>query len=69
MSAFLDTVNVASVAIILAVAFEMARESITDWRTIVIAILSFVITFHFRKFNSAFVVIGGAALGYFLSFI
>lgn len=69
MSAFLDTVNVASVAIILAVAIEMGQESIRDWRTIVIAILSFVITFHFRKFNSAFVVIGGAILGYLLSLI
>src|SRR5687768_8493345 len=46
MSAFLDTVNIVSVAIILAVALEMARESVGDWRTIVIAILSFVITFH-----------------------
>lgn len=69
MSAFLDTVNVASVAIILAVAVEMGNETIRDWRTIVIAILSFVITFHFRKFNSAFVVIGGAILGYLLSLI
>lgn len=69
MSAFLDTVNIASVAVILAVAVEMGNESIRDWRTILIAILSFVITFHFRKFNSAFVVIGGAILGYFLSLI
>ena len=69
MSAFLDTVNIVSVAIILAVAVEMARESVADWRTIVIAILSFVITFHFKKFNSAFVVLGGAVLGYVLSWI
>ena len=69
MSAFLDTVNIVSVAIILAVALEMARESVGDWRTIVIAILSFVITFHFKKFNSAFVVLGGALLGYLLSWI
>lgn len=69
MSAFLDTVNIASVAIILAVAVEMGIESVRDWRTIVIAILSFVITFHFRKFNSAFVVIGGAILGFLLSLI
>jgi len=69
MSAFLDAVNIASVAIILAVAVEMARASIADWRTIAIAVLSFVITFRFRKFNSAFIVLGGALLGYLLSFI
>jgi chromate transporter len=66
MSAFLDTVNIASVAIILAVAVEMGKQSFLDWRTVVIAILGFVITFHFRKLNSGFVVLGGAALGYLL---
>jgi chromate transporter len=66
MSAFLDAVNVASVAIILAVAFELGKASIVDWRTVVIAIVGFVITFSFRKLNSAFVVLGGAALGYLL---
>lgn len=66
MSAFLDTVNVAAVAIILAVAIEMGRETFKDWRTIVIAIAGFMITFYFKKLNSAFVVIGGAVLGYLL---
>lgn len=66
MSAFLDTVNVAAVAIIIAVAIEMGKETFRDWRTIVIAIVGFVITFYFKKLNSAFVVIGGAVLGYLL---
>jgi chromate transporter len=66
MSAFLDTVNITSVAIILAVAVEMGKQTFLDWRTVVIAILGFVITFHFRKLNSGFVVLGGAALGYLL---
>ena len=66
MSAFLDTVNVAAVAIILAVAIEMGKETFRDWRTIVIAIVGFVITFYFKNLNSAFVVIGGAVLGYLL---
>jgi chromate transporter len=69
MSSFLDTVNVASIALILAIAVEMGRESITDWRTIVIAGLGFVITFLFRKVNTAFVVIGGAVLGYVFSLL
>jgi chromate transporter len=66
MSAFLDTVNITSIAIILAVVVEMGRETLLNWRTIVIAILSFAVTFHFKKLNTAFVVIGGAALGYLL---
>lgn len=66
MSAFLDTVNIVSVAIILAVAVEMGKETFLDWRTVVIAVLGFVITFYFKKLNSAFTVLGGAALGYLL---
>lgn len=66
MSAFLDTVNVASVAIILAVAIEMGKETFLDWRTIVIAGFGFFVTFYFRKLNTAFVVLGGAAMGYLL---
>lgn len=66
MSAFLDAVNVASVAMILWVAFLMARESITDWRTIVIAITSIAVVLFFKKLNSAFIVLGGSVAGYLL---
>jgi chromate transporter len=66
-SSFLDAVNVASVAIIVAICYEMGKENITDWRTIIIGILSIAITFSFRKVNSALVVIGGATLGYLLT--
>lgn len=68
-SAFLDAVNVASVAIIVAVCFDMGKDTITDWRTILIAILSIAIAFGYRKINSAFVVLGGSFLGYLLSFV
>lgn len=66
LSAFLDAVNVASVAIIAAVCFAMGKETITDWRTIVIALISAFIVFKFKKINSAFIVLGGALLGYLL---
>jgi len=66
MSAFLDTVNVVSVAIILAVCLEMGKASITDWRTGLIAILGFAVTMKFKKLNSAFIVIGGSLAGYLL---
>lgn len=69
MSVFLDTVNIVSVAIILAVCLEMCRASITDWRTTLIAIAGFAVTMKFKKLNSAFVVIGGAASGYLLSLL
>jgi chromate transporter len=69
MSAFLDTVNVASIAIILAVLVEMSRETLLDWRMILIAVTSFAVTFYFKKINTAFIVIGGAALGYLLQLL
>lgn len=69
LSAFLDAVNVASVAIIAAVCFTMGKETITDWRTIVIALISAFVIFKFKKINSAFIVLGGALLGYILKTI
>jgi chromate transporter len=68
-SAFLDAVNVASVAIIVSVCFSMGKDTITDWRTIAIALISLILTFGFRKINSAFIVLGGSLLGYILTFI
>ncbi|MDR7210316.1 chromate efflux transporter [Flavobacterium piscis] len=68
-SAFLDAVNVASVAIIVAVCFDMGKDTITDWRTIFIAILSIAITFRYKKINSAFIVLGGSLIGYLLTLI
>lgn len=69
LSAFLDAVNVASVAIIVAVCFTMAKETITDWKTIVIAIISIFTVLIFRKINSAFIVLGGAVSGFLLSLL
>ncbi len=68
-SSFLDAVNVASIAIILSVCYEMGKESVSNWKTIFIAILSIIVVFKFRKINSALIVIGGAGLGYILNFI
>lgn len=65
-SAFLDAVNVASVAIIAAICYQMGRESITNWRTALIALLSISLLLIFKRVNSALVVLGGALLGYFL---
>lgn len=69
LSAFLDAVNVASVAIIIAVCYEMGKETITDWRTILIVVVGAIIVFNFKKINSAYVVLGGSFLGYILRII
>ncbi len=66
MSAFLDAVNIASVAIILVICVEMSKESIRDWRTIIIAVAGFVTTLTFKKLNTAFIILGGALAGYLL---
>jgi chromate transporter len=68
-SSFLDAVNIASVAIIISVCIAMGSETITDWRTITIAVISIAFTFGYRKINSAFIVLGGALLGFLLSLI
>ena len=69
IAAFLDAVNIAAVAVIVAVSVEMRRATFTDWRIILIAVLSILAVFRFKKMNSAFVVVGGAVLGYVLSWI
>ncbi|APD07513.1 chromate transport protein [Flavobacteriaceae bacterium UJ101] len=69
IAAFLDAVNIAAVAVIIAVCIEMGKETLTDWRTITIALISLIFVFYFKKLNSAFIVLGGAFLGYILTFI
>jgi chromate transporter len=68
-SAFLDGVNIAAVAVIVAVCVEMGKETLTDWRTILIAAISLLCVFVLKKMNSAFIVIGGALVGYLLTLI
>lgn len=66
MSAFLDTVNIVSVAIILAVCVELGKVSVTNWKTVLIALAGFSVTWIFRNLNSAWIVLGGAIAGYLL---
>lgn len=63
---FLDAVNVASVAIILAICYQLGKETITDWRSITIAILSVGLVFAVKRINSAFIILFGAFAGYLL---
>jgi chromate transporter len=68
-SAFLDAVNIAAVAVIVAVCVEMGKETLTDWRTILIAAISLIAVFVFKKMNTAFIVIGSSFVGFLLSFL
>lgn len=60
--AFLDGVNVASLALMAAVAWELARAALVDVFTLLVALASAVIVFRFRV-NSGWLVLGGALLG------
>lgn len=66
LSHFLDSVNIAAVAVMLAVLFTMAKESLIDWRTILIAVLGFAYTFGYKKSSSLLTVIGASILGFIL---
>lgn len=69
LSSFLDAVNIAAVGVIVAVCIKMGQESLIDWKTILIAIISAYYLFGTKKPNSIYVVGGGAILGYLLHFI
>jgi chromate transporter len=69
IAAFLDAINIAAVAVIVAVLVEMSFEALVDWQTFTIAILSIIFVFIFKKINSAFIVLGGAGLGFLLTLI
>lgn len=66
---FLDSVNVAAVAIMGAVLWVMAQETLTDWRMGFIAAISAILVFWFKKVSVIWVVILGAVLGYLCTFI
>jgi chromate transporter len=60
--AFLDGVNVASLALMAAVSYQLGRSAIVDWVTIGLGIASAVLLLRFR-INSAWLVLGGALAG------
>ncbi|SHF26864.1 chromate efflux transporter [Chryseobacterium takakiae] len=68
-SVFLDAVNAASVAIIVSVCISMGIETVNDWRTILIAVICLVISFGYRKINSALIVVSGSLMGYLLTLL
>ena len=69
LSAFLDSVNIAAVAVMLGVLFEMSKDSIVDWRAVVIVVFGAWFTFGPNKLSSMWIVLGGAVLGAILGLV
>lgn len=66
---FLDSINVAAVAIMLAVLVTMSQQTLVDWQAAFIALVSGVLIFKFKKVSVMWVLVIGAILGYVLAFI
>ena len=66
---FLDSVNIAAVAIMLVVLFRMGAETVVDWQSILIALVGAIFTFGPMKLSPFWLVGIGIALGYGLSFL
>jgi chromate transporter len=60
--AFLDGVNVASLALMAAVGYQLGRSAIVDWLSAGLAVASAVLLLRYR-INSAWLVLGGAIIG------
>ena len=66
--AFLDGVNIASLSLMAAVSYQLARSTIVDWLTASLAVASLLLLLRFR-INSAWLVLGGAAVGIAMMFV
>jgi chromate transporter len=62
MGAFLDGVNVASLALMALVTWQLGRSAVRDLPTAILAIAGAVLLFRYRV-NSSWLVAGGAATG------
>ena len=66
--AFLDGVNVASLALMAVVSYQLGRSAIVDWLTIGLAVASAFLLLRWR-INSAWLVLGGALAGIAAQFL
>ncbi|MFL1894726.1 chromate efflux transporter [Aquimarina sp. 2-A2] len=65
---FLDSVNIAAVALMLVVLYRMAITTVVDWISLVIFGIALILVFLFKKVSVIWIVLGGALLGYALSY-
>ena len=61
--AALDGINVASVALMAVVTWQLASSALVDWITVALALLSAVVLFRFPHLNSAWLVAGAGVIG------
>ena len=66
LSAFLDAVNAAAVALMAAVTLELAADTLVSWPAALIAALAAVAALRFRA-SAVWLVLGGAVLGWLLA--
>lgn len=66
LSAFLDAVNVAAVALMVAVTIQLGMSTLVSWPAWIIALVAAVLALRF-KVNAAWLVLGGAVLGWLLA--
>jgi chromate transporter len=66
--AFLDGVNVASLALMAVVSYQLGRAALVDWWTVLLAVASGVLLFRFRV-NSAWLVLGAGTIGVAAQFL
>lgn len=59
---FLDGVNAASLGLMAAVTYVLARSALADWLTILVALISLLVVLRF-KVNSAWLVLAGGVIG------
>ncbi len=63
---FLNAVNVASIALIVMVCYQMGRDSLNGWRPVLIAVCGAFVLFKYRTINNAVIILGGSIAGYLL---
>lgn len=66
LSKFLDAVNLSAVAVMFVIGIKLAVEVLVDWQSFLIAFLGLVAFYTFKKINAAYIIVGGAAIGYLL---
>jgi chromate transporter len=68
VGAFLDGLNVGSLALMAVVCWQLGRSAVTDWRTAALAASSAVLLLAFRV-NASWLIAGGAVIGMLLGLI
>lgn len=65
-SMFLDSVNVSAVAVMLIVSIQLGVQVIIDFKSVLITLLTLAAYIFIKRINSAYIILGGAILGYIL---